>query len=123
MAHEVLLQVEAELGHEVNPLEALIRTGADTTQPMSLRVTCWGEALPYLFPKLQSQALAVTRDDDAQDMTAIDLTAVIMADPAMVEAAQTISLGLSAAGSDRTPEPARICAPDDGRAEQERAGR
>jgi hypothetical protein len=34
--------------------------GDDTAQPMAVRVQCMSESLPYLFPKLQSQTVALT---------------------------------------------------------------
>lgn len=61
-AHEVMVKLERELGRPVNPLEGLLRIGSDPQQPISLRVQCMTEACPYLFPKLQNQALDVTQE-------------------------------------------------------------
>jgi hypothetical protein len=92
MAQEVMNQLEAELGRQVNPLEALLRTGADTTQLLSIRVECWTQALPYLYPKLQSQALAVTtREDNGLDLACIEMERA-MSTPDGVEIIQRAAL-------------------------------
>jgi hypothetical protein len=109
MAQEVMNQLEGELGRQVNPLEGLLRIGSDLTQPVSIRVQCMAEALPYLYPKLQSQSLAVTRDDDPADTTNVDITSIILADPSLCDAAQRLAIAMSA----QEPAPARTCGPAD----------
>ena len=107
MAQEVMNQLEVELGRQVNPLEALLRTGADTTQSLSIRVECWTQALPYLYPKLQSRSLAVTtREDDGPELACLEMER-ILSTPEGVEAAQRMALLLVPA-----PAPAQICEPD-----------
>ena len=95
LAHEILAGLEAELGRKVNPLEGLLRIGNDPEQPVTVRVQCLSECLPYLWPKLQSQAVQVTRDDDPADAT-LDITSIILADPDLVDAAERLSLAVSA---------------------------
>ncbi len=120
-------QLEAELGRQVNPLEALLRTGADTTQLLSIRVECWTQALPYLYPKLQSQALAVTtREDDGLELACIEMERA-MSTPDGVEIIQRAALLIASqdappapAPDDGAKAPARICGPDDEREKAER---
>lgn len=106
-AMQVMTRLEAELGHPINPLEGLLRIGSDANQPVAIRVECMTECLPYLWPKLQSQSLAVTRDDDPAD-SAIDITNIILSSPELVNAAQILSLALVS-----EPAPRRIDGPAD----------
>jgi len=97
MAHEVMAQLEAELGRKVNPLEALLRIASDPKQPVTIQVQCLAECLPYLYPKLQSQALAVSRGDDGPADGQAEMMAVVLSSPELVEAAQRMSLAMSGA--------------------------
>jgi hypothetical protein len=101
MAHEILTQLEKQLGRECNPLEGLLRIGADSTQPVSVRVQCWSEALPYLYPKLQSQAVAISGPDGPIEIA--DVTG-LMENPDLVAMAQELSIAISLSGS---PDAAR----------------
>jgi hypothetical protein len=92
---------------------------------MDLRLDAAKTVVNYLYPRLNAQSISGPSDGPIElEAVTVSLEA-IMQDPEAVAAAQTLSLLMSAAGSNGTPapEPARICAPDDGRAEQERAGR
>lgn len=93
VAHEVLAQLEAELGRAVNPLEGLLRIGADVNQPMAIRVQCMSESLTYLFPKLQSQTVALTgpTGDGPVEVATLDVSAVL-ANPQLAAAAQELAL-------------------------------
>ncbi len=95
MAMEVMTQLERDLGRPVNPLEGLLRIGSDPDQPTDVRVQCMAECLPYIYPKLQTQNLAVSGavDMDRSPAVDIDINAILM-DPKLAEAAQTLSLGL-----------------------------
>jgi hypothetical protein len=57
---EVMARLEADLGRSVNPLEGLLRIGADESQAISVRMSAMIESLPYIFPKLQQQSVALT---------------------------------------------------------------
>jgi hypothetical protein len=125
MAQEVMIQLEGELGRQCNPLEALLRTGADTTQLLSIRVECWTQALPYLYPKLQSQALAVTtREDNGLDLACIEMERAmstpdgveIIQRAALLIAGQPDAIGPLIDGpDDGAKAPAQICGPDNER--------
>jgi hypothetical protein len=105
LAHEVMNRLEAELGRPVNPLEGLLRIGSDPTQPVSIRVECMSECLQYLWPKLQSQSVAVSGPDDGPvQLAAVSVSLdLIRSNPELAHAAQTLSIGLSAAGSESAP--------------------
>ena len=114
MAQEVMNQLEAELGRQVNPLEGLLRIGSDLTQPVAIRVQCMAESLPYLYPKLQSQALAVTtREDNGLDLACIEMERA-MSTPDGVEIIQRAALLMAAqdAPLDSAPTP-RVIPPGD----------
>jgi hypothetical protein len=110
-AQDILSQLEAELGREVNPLEGLLRIGSDTKQPLSIRVQCMTEALPYLYPKLQSQAVAVTHDESPVNNT-VDMT-VLLSTPDAVEAVQKLALLMAVPDNPPVDTMAQICGPDD----------
>ena len=113
MAQEVMNQLEAELGRQVNPLEGLLRIGSDLTQPVAIRVQCMAESLPYLYPKLQSQALAVTtREDNGLDLACIEMERA-MAAPGGVEIIQRAALLMAAQDAPLDSAPARILPPGD----------
>lgn len=97
VAQEVLAQLEAELGKSVNPLEGLLRIGADTAQPMAVRVQCMTESLPYLFPKLQSQTVALTgpNGDGPVAIATLDVGAIITQRPDLANALAEASLMLT----------------------------
>ena len=94
MAREILAQLEEDLGKSINPLEGLLRIGADTSQPMDVRIQCMRECLPYIFPKLQNQSVTLTYEDDPVESVSIDIQAVLM-HPEMAKAAQDLALFLA----------------------------
>jgi hypothetical protein len=98
VAQEVLAQLEAELGKSVNPLEGLLRIGADTAQPLAVRVQCMSESLPYLFPKLQSQTVALTgpNGDGPVAIATLDVGDLITHRPELANALVEASLLLTA---------------------------
>lgn len=97
MAQEVLAQLETELGKSVNPLEGLLRIGADVNQPMPIRVQCMSESLPYLYPKLQSQSVALTgpNGDGPVEIATLDVGAIITQRPELANALTEFSLMLT----------------------------
>jgi hypothetical protein len=94
-AVEIISRLEKELG-PCHPLELLIRAGADEKNPIDLRVTCWKESLPYVLPRFQQQALAISGADGGPvSVVSADITAAILADPAAVELAQRIAIQMA----------------------------
>ena len=82
MAHEIIAALEKELGKPRHPLAGLLRIAADTTQPMELRAACNRDALPYVLPRLQNQAIAVAASLEAEVSASVNFDLVWpMADP------------------------------------------
>ena len=53
------------------------------------------ECLPYIYPKLQTQSLAVSGVVEVDKSTSVDIDInTILMDPKLAEAAQTLSLAL-----------------------------
>lgn len=104
---EVMARLEADLGRSVNPLEGLLRIGADESQAISVRMSAMIESLPYIFPKLQQQSVALTGPSGGPvEVAALDVSA-ILANPALAEAAQEIALNYVVAErvAEGLPEP------------------
>lgn len=100
MAMEVLAQLEEELGRPVNPLEGLLRLGSDPNQPTDVRVTCMTSALPYLYPKLAQQSVALTGPSGEGPVQTVHFDiAEILKDQQLSEAAQDLALALAQAES------------------------
>ena len=82
LAHEIIAALEKELGRPCHPLEGLLRIAADTSQPMELRAACNRDALPYVLPRLQSQAIAIASSLEAEVSASVDFDlTTLMADP------------------------------------------
>jgi len=85
LAHEIIAALEKELGRPCHPLEGLLRIAADETQPMELRAACNRDALPYVLPRLQQQAISLTGADEGPvALATLDLT-TLLADPKATE--------------------------------------
>jgi len=94
MAAEVLARLEAELGASINPLEGLLRIGADSNTPLNIRVQALSDSLPYLYPKLQSQTVALTGGSGGPvELASLDV-GKILSDPALAAAAQDLALAV-----------------------------
>jgi hypothetical protein len=77
----------------------------------------------FFYPRLNSTAVS-SPDGGPVEVEAVTLGLDrIMGDPVLCEMAQSLSLAMTEAGRTPDPEQGRICAPDDGRAAAERAGR
>jgi hypothetical protein len=68
------------------------------------------QCLPYIFPKLAQQGLAVMREDSPTELVAVSLERVLST-PEGVEAAQKLALLM--AQQDTSPAPPRILPPSD----------
>jgi hypothetical protein len=91
-AAQLMALEEKRTGKSLNPLLALLRAGGDESQPMPLRIQCWAEAVPYLYPKLQQKAVTVAGGDRPIGIAAADITSLIMRDPRAVQMAQELAL-------------------------------
>lgn len=96
-AMEVMAELERKLGRSVNPMEGLLTLGSDPAQPTDVRIQCMTECLPYLFPKLQSQTVALTgpNGDGPVEVATLDVGAIITQRPELASALTELSLMLS----------------------------
>jgi hypothetical protein len=102
---EVMARLEADLGRSVNPLEGLLRIGADESQTISVRMSAMIESLPYIFPKLQQQSVALTGPSGGPvEVASLDV-ATILADPKLADAAQQLALMIEDQERLGLPEP------------------
>lgn len=93
-ALDVLARVQDSLppGTLVDPLEILLRVGADQDIPWDLRLDAAKAARKAIYPDL---ATTQVTGADGQNLRADAMIAVIMADPAKLRAAETLSLELT----------------------------
>jgi hypothetical protein len=93
-AADVMEKLAEELGHDVCPLELLIRIANSESQPWDMRADAAKAALPYLYPKLS--ALQVTGKDEGP----IELAAIerMRENPEMVRQAELLAFGMLQGG-------------------------
>ncbi|MDR3428282.1 MAG: hypothetical protein P4L78_12660 [Silvimonas sp.] len=92
MAWEIVSALEKEMGRSLHPLEALLRIGHDTKNPLELRCTCLRDCLPYVLPRLQQQSVALSGPSGGPvELATLDVSA-ILANPALAETAQQLAM-------------------------------
>ena len=89
LAEAIIERLEQELG-PVEPLEALLRIGANKRLPVVVRMDALKSILPYIYPKLQSVDVNSTTPDGPAETT-VNVAAII-ADPELAAAAQKLAL-------------------------------
>ena len=111
-AYEVMAQLERELGRKiVNPLEGLLRTASDPKTAEAVKIQCWVECLPYLYPKLQASSTQVSGSMEVEGPSVeINIGALIKGDENVRNAATTLAMAMceadvAALDAGRGPQP------------------